>query len=58
VCIFFRHLPACKRGVVLTNESEVSLPSNRRSSAYVRVVVLGVLRRTVLSFGPKSSALS
>ena len=48
-------LPACKnRG--LTNDSEVSSPSNRRISAYVRVVVLGVLG--VLSFGPKNTALS
>jgi len=38
-------LPACKRPR-LTNESEVSSPSNRRISAHVRVVVLGVLRRT------------
>ena len=29
----------------LTNESEGSSPSNRRISAHVRVVVLGVLRR-------------
>ena len=29
------------------NESEVSSLSNRRSSAYVRVVLLGVLRRVL-----------
>ena len=39
----------------LTNESEVSSHGSRRSSAYVGVVVLGVLRRTVfwaLKTGP------
>ena len=30
-----------------TNDSEVSSRGNRRISAYVRVVVLGILRRTV-----------
>jgi len=29
-------------------------PSHRRIRAYVRVVVLGVLRRAVLSFGPNN----
>ena len=45
VCTFFR--PSCVQTTRLTNESEVSFPSNRRISAYVRVVVLGVLRRAV-----------
>jgi len=31
----------------LTNDSAVSSHGNRRISAYVRVVVLGVLRHTV-----------
>ena len=48
---FFR--PSCVQKTRLTNESEVSDPSNRRISAHVRVVVLGVLRR-VLSFGPEN----
>jgi len=50
-------LPACKRGGVLTNDREVSSHGNRRISAYVRVVVLGVLRRTC-RVGGKSSVLS
>jgi len=45
VCTFFR--PSCVQKTRLTNDSEVSLPSNRRISAHVRVVVLGVLRRAV-----------
>ena len=47
---FFR--PSCvqKPPGGLTNESEVSSPVTDVS---VRIVVLGVLRRTVLSFGPK-----
>jgi len=45
VCTFFR--PSCVQKTRLTNESEVSSPSNRRIIAYVRVVVLGVLRRAV-----------
>ena len=54
VCTFFR--PSCVQKTRLTNDSEVSSPSTRRVSAYVRVVVLGVLG--VLSFGPKNTALS
>ena len=49
MCVPSFGLPACKSWV---HESEVSSHGNRRISAYVRVVVLGVLRRTVLSFGP------
>ena len=45
MCTFFR--PSCVQKTRLTNESEMSSPSNRRISAYVRVVVLGVLRRAV-----------
>jgi len=45
VCTFFR--PSCVQKARLTNDSEVSSPSNRRISAHVRVVVLGVLRRAV-----------
>jgi len=45
VCTFFR--PSCVQKTRLTNEGEVSSPSNRRISAHVRVVVLGVLRRAV-----------
>ena len=52
VCTFFR--PSCVQKTRLTNDSEVSSPSNRHISAYVRVVVLGVLG--VLSFGPKNTA--
>ena len=52
MCTFFR--PSDMQKTRLTNESEVSCPRNRRISAYVRVVVLGVLRRAVLSFGPKN----
>ena len=41
--------PSCvpKKPWGLTNDSEVSSRGNRRISAHVRVVVLGVLRRTV-----------
>ena len=39
-----------KSGVV-TNESEASSLGSRRISAYVRVVVLGVLRRAVFWAG-------
>ena len=52
VCTFFR--PSCVQKTSLTNESEVSSPSNRRISAYVWVVVLGVLRRAV-SWAGKSA---
>ena len=45
VCTFCR--PSCVQRTRSTNESEVSSPSNTRISAYVRVVVLGVLRRAV-----------
>jgi len=45
VCSFFR--PSCAQKTSLTNESEGSFPSNRRISAHVRVVVLGVQRRAV-----------
>jgi len=45
VCTSLR--PSCVQKTRLTNESEVSSPSNRLISAYVRVVVLGVLRRAV-----------
>jgi hypothetical protein len=41
----------------LTNESEVSSRGNRRISAYVRVVVLGVLKAYCL-LGPLNTALS
>ena len=44
VCTFLR--PSCVQKTRLTNESEVISPSNRRQ-CYVRVVVLGVLRRAV-----------
>ena len=52
MCTFFQ--PSCVQKPGLTYDSEVSSPSNGRISAYVRVVVLGVLR---LSFGPKKTAL-
>ena len=39
--------PACKNSRGLTSDSEVSSRGNRRISAYVRVVVLGVLRLIV-----------
>ena len=45
MCTFSR--PSCVHKPSLANESEVSSPSNRRGSAYVRVVVLGVPRRAV-----------
>ena len=53
VCTFLR--PSCVQKTRLTNDSEVSSPSIRRISAYVRVVVLGVLRRAV--FWAENSAL-
>ena len=45
VCTFFR--PSCVQKTRLTNESEVSSPSNRRISACVRVVVWGVCRSQI-----------
>jgi len=44
VCTFFRH-SCVQKPPGWTDDSEVSFPSNRRISAYVRVEVLGVLRR-------------
>ena len=45
--VFLSFRPSCVQKPGLTNDSEVSSPSNRRISAYVRVVVLGVLTRAV-----------
>ncbi len=53
MCTFFR--PSCVQKTSLTNESDVSSPSDRGISAYVRVVVLGVLRRAVCWDGKKSA---
>ena len=39
----------------LTNESVVSSPCNRRISAYVRVEMLGSLRRTTVCWAGKTA---